>query len=283
MYSLFTQDRTTSGLFNIITTELLLQVSIVIVLALLMIRLVKIVIPWLSKRFSGKKRLQILGLTPLLRLLIIIITLLIIIPMLIVPTPENLLAVFGTLGIGLGFALKDYVSSLLAGMVVLYEIPYRPGDWITIDDIYGEVKSIGLRTVELVTPDETVAKIPQHKLWTTSVFNANEGNRELLCVTSFYLHPNHDAELVKKTLNDVALTSPYLQIKRPITVIIQEKPWGTHYKLKAYPIDARDQFLFTTDLTARGKEALLNMGIEFINVPLSVTESVPSVHSRSNA
>jgi hypothetical protein len=46
------------------------------------------------------------------------------------------------------------------------------------------------------------------------------------------------------------------------------RPWrrfwgrGSHYKVRAYPIDSRDQFLFVSDLTVRGKAALVEMGVE---------------------
>ncbi len=41
---------------------------------------------------------------------------------------QNLLAITGTISVALGFAFKDYVSSLIAGVVALFEIPYRVGD-----------------------------------------------------------------------------------------------------------------------------------------------------------
>jgi hypothetical protein len=46
-------------------------------------------------------------------------------------------------------------------------------------------------------------------------------------------------------------------------VVAREKPWGTQYWLKAYPVDPRDQFRFITDLTVRGKAALSELGLEF--------------------
>lgn len=81
-------------------------------------------------------------------------------------------------------------------------------------------------------------------------------------MADFYLEPRHDAALVRQTLYDVALTSPYLNFERPIMVIVAEKPWGTHYKIRAYPVDARDQFQFLTDLTIRGKAALADLKVQ---------------------
>ena len=59
------------------------------------------------------------------------------------------------------------------------------------------------------------------------------------------------------------MTSVYLQHQRPAVVIASEEPFGTHYRLKAYPNDPRDQFKFNTDLTIRGKRALMDLGVEY--------------------
>jgi len=55
-------------------------------------------------------------------------------------------------------------------------------------------------------------------------------------------------------------------------VIVQEKPWGTQYRLKAYAKESREQFGFITDLTIRSKEALRAMGIHFAQVPYAETK-----------
>ncbi|WP_238985475.1 mechanosensitive ion channel domain-containing protein [Nitrosococcus halophilus] len=162
----------------------------------------------------------------------------------------------------LGFAFKDYVSSIVAGIVAIYERTYRPGDWVKIDEAYGEVRSVSLRALKILTPDDTVVTIPHAKLWDTNIYNDNSGARDLLCVADFYLDPRHDARLVREALYDVALTSAFIELDHPIVVIVVEKPWGTHYRLKAYPMDGRDQFLFTSDLTVRGKAALTTLGAQ---------------------
>jgi small-conductance mechanosensitive channel len=112
-----------------------------------------------------------------------------------------------------------------------------------------------------------VVTIPHSKIWDTNVYNENTGSRELLCVVHFHLHPLHDAVQVRQRLHDVALTSPYLQIERPIAIIVSERPWDTHYQVKAYPIDAQQQFRFMTDITVRAKAALSNLGVEPATIP----------------
>jgi small conductance mechanosensitive channel len=238
------------------------QIAILAGLAWVSILIVKRLIPRLAKRLPSRLRMYLLPSIPVFRLAILIITLVMIIPMVIQTSLQNLIAILGFTAVALGFAFKDYISSLIAGIVAIYERPYRVGDWVTIDGAYGEVQSLSLRALRLYTPDDTVVNIPHIKIWTTNIFNANDGNRNLLCVTHFYVDPDHDAARTRQTLHDVALTSPYLDLNHRIRVIVQEQPWGTHYQLKAYPLDSREQFQFISDLTVRGKDALAKMGVK---------------------
>jgi len=108
-----------------------------------------------------------------------------------------------------------------------------------------------------------VVVVPHLKLWNTLIFNANDGINRLQCIPGFYLHPRRDPGLVENVLQDVALSSAYLQIEQPVGVVAWDKPWGFHDRLKAYPVDPRDQFRFSTDLTLRGKITLAELGVEF--------------------
>ena len=254
-------------IFNDLSQTAIINVILIVAGALILIAVGQRALVWLANKLSGKYRLYLLASVPLIRLLIIVVSIILIIPQVVEPTVANMIALLGALGLVLGFGLKDYVSSLIAGIVALYEIPYRPGDWIEVNGAYGEVKQIGMRAVEIVTPDDTTVVIPHLKLWDQLIFNANDGGPNLLCVADFYLKPEHNEERVKQALHDVALTSSFFQIEMPVAVIASEEPWGTHYRLKAYPIDLRQQFHFITDLTLRGKASLSRLGIEFATIP----------------
>ena len=216
----------------------------------------------LAEQVPGRWRLRVLQFMPVTRLLVAAAAITLIVPLLIQPTPQSVLALLASVGLALAFVLKDYGSSVVAAMVTVFERPYQPGDWIAVEGTYGEVRFIGLRAVHLLTPDDTEVIIPHSKLWGTSIFNATAGQRHVLCVADFYLHPQHDGVRVRAELTQVASASPYRKPESPVTVVAAEKPWGTHYRLKAYAKESRDQFQFTTDLTIRGKEALLAIGVK---------------------
>nr|MBS0020239.1 mechanosensitive ion channel family protein [Gammaproteobacteria bacterium] len=245
----------------------LLYLLSIMVVAWALTMLVRRGLPWLAQRSPAGMRLVILKWVPVLRLVILALTIVLIITLVLDPSLPNIVAVLGATALAIGFAFKDYVNGLIAGVVTVFEQPYRPGDWIRIDDAYGVVTAVNLRTVQIVTPDDTVVTIPHSKVWETNIYNANSGRRELLCVVNFHLHPLHDAMQVRQRLYDVALTSPYLQLERPITVIVSERPWDTHYEVKAYPIDAGQQFQFMTDITVRAKAALGDLGVQPATIP----------------
>ena len=90
-------------------------------------------------------------------------------------------------------------------------------------------------------------------------------------MADFYLQADHDAFAVRQQLAGIAESSSYWKPETPVTVIVLEKPWGTHYRLKAYVKESREQFLFITDLTLRGKEALRGMNIRFAQAPYAET------------
>ena len=250
--------------------------DVILILALLMgARVASFAVRWLIRRLAEKApdrwRLTILRLMPIARLLIAFAALAIIIPVLIQPTLQNVVTLVAGAGLALAFALKDFGSSLIAGLVTVFEGVYQPGDWIEVDGTYGEVHSIGMRAVRIVTLDDTEVIIPHTKLWTTSIFNASSGNRHLLCVTNFYVDPHHDAALVRQALEAVAAESPYRLPDSTITVVVLEKPWGTHYRVKAYVKESREQVVFTSDLTVRGKAILLGLGVKAARVPVFET------------
>ena len=248
------------------------KIGLIVVGTWLAIFLARRLLPYLAERGPSQLRLWLLGAVPIIRLVLLAIAILWLIPIVFNITLQNFLVISGAASVAIGFAFKDYVSSLIAGIVAIFERPYRPGDWIEIEGDYGEVRSVGMRSIEVRTAADNIVYIPHEKIWQHNVSNANDGARTLMCVTSFYLAPDHDAERVRAALRDVALTSAYLDYDKPVLVMLAESPWGTHYRLKAYPFDMRDQFSFISDLTVRGKLALAEAGAKEAGVAASVVE-----------
>src|SRR5690554_306670 len=131
------------GLFKTVTSDVVIEIAVVITVAVAIVWLSQRLFPWLADHLHGKQRLFVLALIPTTRVLVFVLATIWIVPMVIETTMQNMIAILGAAGLAIGFAMKDYVSSLIAGIVAVYELPYRPGDWIEVDGTYGEVKHVG--------------------------------------------------------------------------------------------------------------------------------------------
>ncbi|MDX5336259.1 MAG: mechanosensitive ion channel family protein [Marinobacter sp.] len=251
--------------FASITTDALLNALMVVILASLVIMLVQKLLPALAGKLGGKLRLYLLASVPLLRLLIIVLAIVTVVPILVEPSFENMVAIFGALGLALGFAFKDYANSLIAGIVTLYEMPYRPGDWIEVNGRYGEVRSIGTRAAEIVTLDDTVIVIPHSLLWNTLLANGNDGTDNLMCVAELHLDPNHNVARMQQLFRDVVFTCPLTKTYQPVIVTVSATDDAMRYRLKAYPLEPREQSRFISDLTARAADVCAREGVRMVS------------------
>ncbi len=236
------------------------KIALIVLVTWAVIVAARRLLPYLADRGPSQTRLWLLGAVPIIRLLAMVAAVLWIIPLVFNVTFQNFLVIAGAASVAIGFAFKDYVSSLIAGIVALIERPYRSGDWVKVGEDYGEIRHMGLRSMTIQTADDNAIVAPHSQLWTENISNSNDGAQTLQCVAEFFLAPDHDAARIRAALADVALTSAYLHYDRPVVVVLSEQPWGTHYKLRAYPFDMRDQFLFTSDLTVRGKQRIAEIG-----------------------
>ena len=256
-----------SNLFNEITGWVIAEILISILLVWLFIKASQIVLPRLANHLPARLRPLVLNAVPILRVLALLVLVALIVPLIFNVTLQNFVFIAGALSVAVGFAVKDLASSVIAGFVALFEKPYRLGDWIKIGEDYGEVVNIGMRAVQLRTPEDTVVTIGHDRIWSENVSNANDGLGTLMCVARFYIARDQATGDVVPLLTSVARTSPYLNLDEDVTVVMENTPFCMLYQLKAYPFEPRNQFAFITDLTERGNAALLEAGIQTTAAP----------------
>lgn len=243
----------TKEILDQITAWKVTQAVVILGIAYGSIRLIDWLVIALSEKVAKEWRLRVKQFLPFLRMGVLTTALIILMNLFLNLSQENIYAVTGTIAVAVGFAFKDYVSSVIAGIIGIFEASYRVGDRVTISGEYGEVIGYGLRGVRIQTPTDDVVTIPHNQIWTSGVSNANMGRLEAQVVTSFFLAHDVDVALVERILYRVAQTSKYTHLRLPIVVIMEDCNWGSLFKLKCYPIDARNEFVYQTDLTRRAK------------------------------
>jgi len=170
-------------------------------------------------------------------------------------TPEVMLALGGTAAVSVGFALKDFVSSIVAGLIILVDRPFQVGDRVTFDGWYGEIRHIGLRSVKLVTLDDTQVTIPNNKFLTDPVASGNAGEVEMMVQMDFFIGLDQDLARAKEVVTEALTSSRYFSTARPWSVtvsqVLQDSYLALRLRAKAYVLDVRFEKAFETDVTER--------------------------------
>jgi potassium-dependent mechanosensitive channel len=110
------------------------------------------------------------------------------------------LAASTVLLVGIGFGLQNIAQNFISGLIVLFEQPIRPGDFIKVGDAYGIVVAIGLRATRVVTRDQVTIIVPNSELVNTQVINHSIPTPNLRIAISVGVAYGSDTELVRQTL-----------------------------------------------------------------------------------
>jgi small conductance mechanosensitive channel len=81
------------------------------------------------------------------------------------------LAGIGVVGVALGFAAQDLLSNIIAGFVIFWDEPFHVGEFITVQDEYGRVTNITLRSTRIQTNRNTFVVIPNRRIIDHVVLN----------------------------------------------------------------------------------------------------------------
>ncbi|MEX1311334.1 MAG: mechanosensitive ion channel family protein [Candidatus Sulfomarinibacteraceae bacterium] len=87
------------------------------------------------------------------------------------------IAGLGVAGIAVGFAAQDSLANVISGIIVFLDKPFIVGDWITVEDEYGQVTNITLRSTRIRTPRNSYVVIPNKRIIDTVLENHSKHGR----------------------------------------------------------------------------------------------------------
>lgn len=83
----------------------------------------------------------------------------------------SMIAVLGAAGLAIGLALKDSLSNIAAGVMLVSMRPFRVGDIVTINGKTGKVEAISIFQTQLRGADNQTIVLPNSLITTDSIIN----------------------------------------------------------------------------------------------------------------
>lgn len=121
----------------------------------------------------------------------------------------SIIALLGAAGLAVGLALRETLSNIAAGIMLLFLKPFRLNDFIQCGELVGGVREIGLFTTILETPDGLYISVPNSRLWGAPItnFTRNSKRRLEVIVGISYSDP---IDVGLEVLNNIVKSHPAL-------------------------------------------------------------------------
>ena len=249
---------------QIISFSKIFSAILALLILWLLTKTVSAILSNFSEKFSGQ-RLLIKRLIPITKVLLWSLGLYFIIAGIIQPPLETIITVGASIGIAVGFASQDILRNIFGGIMIILDRPFQVGDKIEVDKQYGEVLQIGLRSVRIVTEDDSVVTIPNAEIMNKSVSNANSSAFDCQVVAELFLPVSVDIDKVVQICRLSALTSRFLYLNKPVYVHTTHITSGPKeflkVRIKGYVLDIRFEQELRSDITAIALRTLKMRGV----------------------
>lgn len=242
----------------------LVWIIVVLVVTYHVIKLSSFVLEALAQRITRQRQL-LLQLVAVVRIGLWLSAAYVIVFGILEPSRDSLVALWATIGVGVGLAAQDVLKNVFGGLVILLDRPFQVGDLIDIGEHHGEVVSIGLRATMLRTRDDTIAVMPNAEVVRQPVLNANSGALDCMVVVELGLPAFADPMTVRKIAREAAITSPFVYTAKPVSIQttsdISGNRFYTRLIIRAYVYDHRLETGFRADVAARARKGFLDAGL----------------------
>ena len=231
-----------------------------IVLAIGM-RLVKLVADGLG-RILGRthiERTAALFLARVAQVALQIVLLLAVVQLLGVPM-TSMLAVLGAAGLAIGLALKDSLSNIASGFMLVALRPFKVGDVVTINGVTGKVELINIFQTRLRGADNQTVTLPNSLITTDSIVNLTPDtmHRIELVVGIGY---GDDIDLARATVMEIMQSDPrVLADPAPDVLVYALAESSVNLGIRCHVANA-DHFATRCELTERIKKAFDRVGV----------------------
>ncbi|WP_078327297.1 mechanosensitive ion channel family protein [Mycobacteroides salmoniphilum] len=192
---------------------------------------------------------------------------------------RGLFTALGVTSIVMGLALQQSVGQIVSGLLMLFEQPFRIGDWLDTPTAHGHVVEVNWRAVHLQT-DNGLQITPNSVLATSSFTNVSRpvGKHKIAIISVFSLDDPPDR--VCAMLLRVAAGLPQLRVDTPpLSIPLGGAEYRTTIPLHSFGDDgeAKATFLRWIWYAARREGLHLDHATEDFSTPERVADAIRTV------
>jgi len=175
----------------------------------------------------------------------------------------------GVAGIAIGFAAKDTLSNLIAGVLLIIDRPFEIGDRIEVwsapagSATWGDVIDIGLRATKIKTTDNIIIIIPNNEIMTRDIVNYTSISTKIRVRINVGVAYDTDIEKAKELIKDVAGQAAWISKEPPPKVVVRNfGESSVDLQLRVWIDNARKRMDTISYITDKIKAAFDKNGIE---------------------
>src|SRR6056297_785419 len=269
IFEVFSLDKITKIVLNMIPKFI---VAIVIILVFIILwKLLKRTSYTIFKKISLDKTLQNM-ITNVLKTFIFIIGAIIVLREFGIDIGA-ILAGLGVVGLTLGFAAQDALSNIISGIFIFWDKPFVIGDLIEVNEHYGRVDIITMRSTRLITVNGKMLSIPNSEIINSTV--ASYTNFPNLRIDiDFTVSANENLKKIRELLYKIVENdNDYLLTPQPEVVLNKLNDYNIELIFRVWIKDEQKHISKSNNLREKIFETLtkenVDMPYETVNVIVS--------------
>lgn len=134
---------------------------------------------------------------------------------------KSMVTLLGVCGGAIALSLKDSLSNVAGGIIIIATKPFVNGDFVSIDGSEGNVKHVDIFVTSLMTTDNKTITIPNGTVASSVIVNYSKASKRRVDCT-FGIGYGDDISLAKEILIKTAKSCPHVLVEEDMVVGVSD-------------------------------------------------------------
>lgn len=171
-------------------------------------------------------------------------------------------ASLGIAGLTIGFAARDALSNIISGLLIFWDRPFVIGDLVEVEDKYGRVERITLRSTRVITVDGRMLAVPNSTIINTTVASYTNFPHLRLDI-DVTIGVNESIQRTRQLLLDLVIADPdLLSDPAPAVVVTTLGDYNVGLELRVWLDDERSHLPKRAQLREQVYGTLSEAGVD---------------------